>query len=190
MKFGYVLTLIAVGFFAMASFGGCDNSAPKATTDNGDHGHDHDHGEHGHDHGEHGHDHGDHGHDHGDHGHDGELPAHGPNNGHLFTLEGSDYVGEWMHYNANDIIRVVLLDKALENAISIDGVKITPTAGDDKTPFELELDEEKNKGDQTLVYMLDSKKLQNAMSFGVEVEFTIGDDKFAGKIAPHAPHDH
>ena len=149
--------------------------------------HDHDHDEHGHDHD---HDH-DHGHDHAD----GELPAHGPNNGHLFKLEGTDFVGEWIHYNDNDIIRVLLLDKGLEDVIAFDGVTITPTAGSDKTPFELEFDAEKSPKSadgvaKKVIYMLDDKGLGLAMSLGVEVEFTLGDEKFKGKIAPHAPHDH
>jgi len=118
------------------------------------------------------------------------LPAHGPNNGHLFKLEGSELVGEWIHYNDNDIIRVLLLDKGLKDVIAFDGVTITPTAGSDKTPFELELDVEKSPKGKNVIYMLDDKGLGLAMSLGVEVEFTLGDEKFKGKIEPHAPHDH
>ena len=126
---------------------------------------------------------------HGDHDHGG-LPAHGPNNGHLFKLEGSDMVGEWIHYSDNDIIRVLLLDAELKNAVEFDGVSITPTAGDDKTPFVLELDPDKNINEKKLVYMLDDKKLMLAMSLGVKVEFTVGDKTYNGEIEPHAPHDH
>jgi len=180
MKFGRLLTLLAVCCFvvpALTSLSGCDDS-PQASATKSD----------GHDHDDHGHDHGDHGHDH-DHEH-GELPAHGPNNGHLFKLSGTDMVGEWIHYSDNDIIRVLLLDKKFENAIEYDGVSITPTAGDDKTPFVLELDPEKNINDKKLVYMLDEQKLMLAMSLGVEVEITVGDKTYKGAIEPHVPHDH
>jgi len=127
MKFGHIITLLALCCFGFASFAGCET--PENTEA---HGHDHDHG---HDHGDHDHDH-----DHGDH--------------------------------------------------SYDGVTITPTAGSDKTPFVLELDDDKSPEGKSLVYMLDDKTLMLAMSLGVEVEFTVGDDKFKGKIEPHAPHDH
>jgi len=180
MKFGHIITLLALCCFGLASFTGCES--PKNDTAKV-----HDHS--GHDHGDHDHDH-DHGdHDHGDHDH-GDLPAHGPNKGHLFKLEGSEMVGEWIHYNDNDIIRVLLLESNLEHAVSYDGVTITPTAGSEKTPFVLELDEEKSPEGKTLVYMLDDKTLMLAMSLGVEVEFTVGDSKFKGIIEPHAPHDH
>ena len=71
-----------------------------------------------------------------------------------------------------------------------DGVQITPLAGDDKTPFVLELDSDKNPEGKKAIYMLDEKRLMLAMSLGVEVEFTVGDKTYKGKIAPHAPHDH
>lgn len=173
MKFGYLLTLVAVAFLSITTFAGCeyDSESTSAKTE------DHDHGDHDHDH---------------DHDHDDSnaLPVHGPNGGHLFAIDGSEKVGEWMHYNDNDIIRVVLLDKDLKNAVPVDAITITPTAGDDKTAFELELDGTQNKGDQKLVYMIDDKQLQVAMSLGVKVEFTIGDEKISGTIAPHTPHDH
>lgn len=189
MKLGHLLTLIALCCFAVPSFVGCEDDH-TADAGHGDHGHDHGDG-HGHDHGDgHGHDHGEGGHDHGDGHDDGELPAHGPNNGHLIKLGGTDMIGEWIHYNDNDIIRVLLLDKKLENAIDYDGVTITPTAGDDKTPFELELDPEKNPEGKKVVYMLEEQKLMLAMSLGVDVEFRIDDKTYSGKIEPHAPHDH
>ncbi len=180
MKFGHLLTLLALTCFVTPAFIGCGEGANTADSSS----HDHDHDGHDHDHGDHDHDHGDHDHSHGD------LPAHGPNNGHLFKLEGSDMIGEWIHYSDNDIIRVLLLDSKLENVLECDGVKITPEAGDDKTPFVLELDEEKNIDDRKLVYMLDEKRLMLAMSLGVEVEITVGDKTYKGKIEPHAPHDH
>ena len=108
----------------------------------------------------------------------------------MIKLGGTDMIGEWIHYNDNDIIRVLLLDKKLENAIDYDGVTITPTAGDDKTPFELELDPEKNPEGKKVVYMLEEQKLMLAMSLGVDVEFRIDDKTYSGKIEPHAPHDH
>lgn len=186
MKLGHIFSLVALCCFAAVPFTGCESPASTSTETHDDHGHDHDgHGHDGHDHDGHGHDHdGDHGHAHSD------LPAHGPNNGHLFKLEGSDLVGEWIHYNDNDIIRVVLLDAELDDVVSYDGVSITPKAGDDKTPFVLELDTEKNKKGMKAVYMLDDKNLMLAMSLGVDVEFTMGDKKLKGKIEPHAPHDH
>lgn len=180
MKLGHIFSLLALCCFAVVPFTGCETGT---ATSSEKHGHDHD----GHDHD--GHDHGHEGHDHGDHAH-GELPAHGPNNGHLFKLEGSDMVGEWIHYNNNDIIRVLLLDSKLQHAVEFDEVTITPNAGDDKTPFVLELDPDKNTNDKKLVYMLDDKTLMLAMSLGVDVEFTIGDQKYKGSIEPHAPHDH
>lgn len=177
MKFGHIIILLALCCFGLAPFAGCGPQENKTAN--------------GHDHGEHGHDHDGHGHDHDGHDHaDGELPAHGPNNGHLFKLEGSEFVGEWIHYNDNDIIRVLLLDKGLKDVIAFDGVTITPTAGSDKTPFELEHDVEKSPAGKKVIYMLDDKGLGLAMSLGVEVEFSLGDEKFKGKIAPHAPHDH
>ena len=183
MKTGYVITLLALCCFGLAPFAGCGPGAPTKTDPTfGVEGHE---GHEGHDH--HGHDH-DHDHDH-DHAH-GDLPAHGPNNGHLFKLEGSDLVGEWIHYNDNDIIRVLLLDAKLQNAVAFDGVTFTPTAGSDKTPFVLEFDEEKNQGEMKLVYMLEDKAMKMATTFGVDVEFTMGDKKLKGKIEPHAPHDH
>ncbi|QEG22384.1 hypothetical protein [Mariniblastus fucicola] len=187
MKLGYVLTLLALCCFGATTFSGCETDTKVASTS--DHDHDgHDHGDHdGHDHDGHDHD----GHDHDGHDHaEGELPAHGPNGGHLFKLDGSDMVGEWIHYSDNDIIRVLLLDSELQNAVAFDGVSITPKAGDDKTPFVLELDPEKNVNDQKLVYMLDDPRLMKNMSLGVVVEYTVGDEKFSGEIKPHAPHDH
>jgi hypothetical protein len=157
---------MAVCCFAFPAFTGCGEGS-QTVAESHDHDHDHDHA-----HGE------------------GGLPAHGPNNGHLFKLEGTDLIAEWIHYSDNDIIRVLLLDKGLENAVEYDGVMITPTAGDDKTPFVLELDPEKNINDKKLVYMLDEKKLMLAMSLGVDVEIKVGDKTYKGKIAPHAPHDH
>ena len=54
----------------------------------------------------------------------------------------------------------------------------------------LELDPDKNPEGKKAIYMLDEKRLMLAMSLGVEVEFTVGDKTYKGKIAPHAPHDH
>ncbi len=180
MKFGHIFTLLAVCCFSTAIFSGCE--AGSATTETSEHDHDD-----GHDHDGHDHD----GHDHDGHEHaKGDLPAHGPKGGHLFRLSGTENVGEWLHYNDSDIIRVYLLDLKNKNAVPCDGITITPKAGDDKTPFVLELDEEASGADQKLVYMLDEKALQLAMNLGVEVEFTVGDKKFKGAIAPHAPHDH
>ena len=182
MKFGHIFTILALCCFGLAPFSGCGPETKTVDSDKGGH-HDHDHGDHDHDHGDHGH---------GDHDH-GELPAHGPNKGHLFKLDGTDMVGEWIHYNDNDIIRVLLLDEKLENAVALDGVTITPTAGSDRTPFALELDTEQNGSKENpmqLVYMLDDKALGIAMSLGVEVEFSVGGNKYKGAIAPHAPHDH
>ena len=187
MKTGYLLTLLAVTCFMAPAFTGCtppDSTGSSSARSDGDaHGHSHDH-DHGHDHSH------DHDHDH-DHAHaEGELPTHGPNNGHLFKLEGSDMIGEWIHYSNSDIIRVLLLDAKLENVFEIDGVAITPTAGDDKDPFILERDPDKNKPKKNHIFMLDEKRLSLAMSLGVSVEFTVGDDKFSGKIEPHVKCDH
>lgn len=169
MKLRLLATLMACFSFALLS--GCEQ---PATSDLGnleahDHDHDHDH---------------DHGHDHGD------LPAHGPNKGHLFRLEGTELVGEWCHYNDNNVIRMFLLDDKHVNAVAIDGVSVTPTAGNEKTPFEMIPDPEHKVGDDTLAFMLDEQKLHVAMTVGVEVEYKMGDKTFKGKIAPHAPHDH
>lgn len=168
MKIGHLLTLLAVCCFCTVTFSGCETGSTKTATADHDHDHDHDHGSHA----------------------EGELPAHGPKGGHLFKLDGTEYVGEWLHYNDNDIIRVYLLDMKSKGAVPCDGITITPTAGDDKTPFVLELDAEASGGDQKLVYMLDEKALMLAMNLGVDVEITVGDEKFKGSIAPHAPHDH
>ena len=165
MKLGYVFTLLAVVALSTSMFSGCDDGKVDA-------GHSHKEGEH-----------------HDDHDED-SLPAHGPNNGHLFRLEGTDMVGEWIHYSSNDIIRVVLLDETRTYPVDYDGVSITPKAGDDQTPFVLELDTEKNPEGEKKVYMLDEKRLMHAMSLGVDVEMTVGDKKYTGKIEPHAHHDH
>ena len=111
MKLGYVFTLLAVTAFATPLFTGCNPDGRTAAEKTDLHAHDHDH-----DH-DHGHDH-DHDHDH----EEGDLPAHGPNKGHLFRLGDTDMVGEWIHYNNNDIIRVLLLDSKLELAMDYDGV--------------------------------------------------------------------
>lgn len=182
MKLGYVFTLLAVAAFATPLLTGCTPDSDTATATSTDLENADDH---------HGHDHGDgHDHDHGDEHADGELPAHGPNKGHLFRLDGTDMVGEWIHYSNNDIIRVLLLDSALKNAVDFDGVEITPKAGDEKTPFVLELDPDKNPEGKKVVYMLEEKRLMLAMNLGVDVEYTVGDKTYKGSIAPHAPHDH
>jgi len=162
MKTGYFLTLLAATcLMAPVFFSGCNPASSTATKD---------------------------GHDHHDHAND--LPAHGPKGGHLFRLEGSDMIAEWHHYNKNDIIRVYLLDAEMKNAVQVDGVTMTPLAGDDRTPFGLEVDPEENKEGLKVVYMLDDKQLNLATSLGLDVEFKMGDKTLKGTIEAHAPHDH
>ncbi len=163
MKFGHILTLFAVCFLGTAIFSGCEADTGKSAAGHDDHGHKHA---------------------------EGELPAHGPKGGHLFKLAGTELIGEWIHYSDNTVIRVYLLDWETKKAVPCEGITITPTAGDDKTPIVLEYDEESSGGEKGIVYMLDDERLNRAMSLGVEVEYMVGEEKFVGKIAPHAPHDH
>ena len=168
MRISYCLVMLALCCFI---FTGCD--APSSTGGKDSHG---DHDGHGHD---------DHGHDHGS----ASLPAHGPNGGHLFRFKDSELIGEWLHYNDNDEIRIFVLDAGMKNTLPVDAVTITPTAGNDKSPFTLESDKENGNAD-SYGFALDSKKLNIATTLGVSVSVTQGDKTLVGDIEAHAPHDH
>jgi hypothetical protein len=132
----------------------------------------------------------DHGHDHGhDHGDDGDI--HGPFGGHVFSFDSDEYRGEWKHYNDNDVIRVYVLDSTGKKEAPVNGaVTLTPLAGADKTPFELE-GENPNDDGETAIYSLDDKNLTIAITAaGVTVGLKVGDKSYEGVIEAHEPHDH
>lgn len=168
------LTVLALALFAAS---GCDNpSAQSANKPAGNNKaadkHDHDHDDHKHD-------------DHAGHA------AHGPNDGHMFTLSPDDLTAEWTHSSSNDIIKVFVLNKEgkANQPIKCEQVTITPLSGNDVTPFNLPA-VEPNANGEAAEFMLDSKQLNVAMTLGVKVEFKVGDKTYSGEIAPHAPHDH
>lgn len=120
-----------------------------------------------------------------------DHPAHGPFGGHIFTLDSSDYQGEWKKYKDNDVIKMYVLDAAGKNAASlkIDSFVVTPKVGNDGTSFTLEPEEPDADG-ATAVYTLDDKDLSIAIPLGVDIEIKVGDKVYKGEIKAHKPLDH
>ena len=171
------ILVASVACLAFAFLSGCDNGTTAKNSDTP--AHELTHGD--------GHDHDDHaGHDHGE----SDLPVHGPNHGHLFRLKDTKMVGEWCHYKDNNVIRMFLLEDKDGNVVAADAVTVTPTAGSDKNPFNLEGDSNEKAGGSFNAYMLDDQKLHLAMNLGVKVEFKVGDKTYSGEIEPHEPHEH
>ena len=125
------------------------------------------------------------GHDHGDEAHD----DHGPKGGHLVKFDSDEYQAEWLHYNDNDIVRVVVYgpDGSTETAVKADSVCVKRIA--DGTVFELDPETPDENG-ATAVYSLDNKELSIAMNTGVNLEMRIGDKTFTTEIKPQKPHKH
>ena len=175
----FLVTAMALFCFCLA---GCDNggnSVKNSQKDGNDaHAHDHD------DSHDHSHD------DHDDHAAEGKLGPLGPNGGHQIPFDNKEMNAEWVHYNDNDIIRVVILDPSgKENRpIKAESVTIRRTKGKDEG-FTL-IAEEPDENGATDKYMLDDKNLAIAMVLGVTVEVKMDGKTYAGKIPPHEPHSH
>ncbi len=135
-----------------------------------------------------GHDHGD-GHDHADDSHDDHQDVHGPKGGHPVKFDSDEYQAEWLHYNDNDVVRVVVYgpDGKTEAAVKADRVTIKRIT--DGTIFELDPEEPGADG-ATAVYSLDNKELSIAMNTGVSLELKIGDKTLNAEIKPQKPHKH
>ena len=175
------LTLFSYVVMTGILFTGCAQQSDTAAPANSEQ-HDHDHE---------GHDHEGHDHDHEGHDHDEHADIHGPNGGHMFKFDSGDkYQGEWTHSNANDIIRVYVLDSTGKKPVPVKAeVSVVPMAGADKTPFELEPDAANDAG-ESAVYSLDDKNLFIAFSIGVKIEMKVGEEVYVAKIDAHEPHDH
>ena len=170
MKTAHWITLLALGLFIAV---GCEK--PNASTAEGS-------GEAGHDHA--GHDHGDH-----DQGDQAELPAHGPNGGHLFRFAESDLIGEWGHEDAKKLVRLFVLKPDLKTTVAIDSVVMTPEAGNDKSPVELTavMNDEEGK---PISFESEDERLFMALNHGVTVAAVVEGKDLKGNIEAHAPHDH
>jgi hypothetical protein len=130
----------------------------------------------------------DHDHDHDDHDHD--HPEHGPNGGHLFETDSTEYVFEWQKFKDNNVIKMHVLDKDKNPvAVKVDSFKIMPMAGNDSSPFELVAETPDDEG-KSSVYMLDDQDLSIAIPLGVNIEIVMGDSTIKGKIDQHEPLDH
>ena len=180
--------MLNVRFFVMGlalscfCLGGCDKpQEAKNSKGNGNDVHAHDDG--------HSHDDG-HDHSHDDHAEDGKLGPMGPNGGHQIPFDSEDMNAEWVHYNDNDIIRVVILDPSgKENRpIKAESVMIRRTKGNDEG-FTLTAEDPDENG-AAEKYMLDDKNLAIAMVLGVTVEVKMDGKTYTGKIPPHEPHSH
>jgi hypothetical protein len=139
----------------------------------------------------HDHDHDDaHDHDHNDDAADGKLGPMGPNGGHQIDFNSDQMNAEWVHYNDNDTIRLVILDATgkANRRIKADSVSIRRTKGNDPG-FTLVAEEPDDNG-AAEKYMLDDKDLAIAMVLGVTVEVKMDGKTYAGKIPPHEPHSH
>ncbi|MCH2183673.1 MAG: hypothetical protein MK108_16870 [Mariniblastus sp.] len=162
--------------------GGCDKPQEvKNSKKDGNDAHAHDDG--------HDHSHDDHA-DHDGDAEEGKLGPLGPNGGHQIPFDSDDMNAEWVHYNDNDIIRVVILDPSgKENRpIKADSVTIRRTKGNDEG-FALTAENPDENG-ATDKYMLDDKNLAIAMVLGVTVEVKMDGKTYSGKIPPHEPHSH
>ena len=164
MKTAHWITLLALGIFVAV---GCDK--PSTTTGGGDAAHNHEH-------------------DHGD-GIKGELPAHGPNGGHMFRFSDSDLLGEWGHEDDKNLVRLFVLKPDMKTTVEIDSVEMTPQAGNDKSPVELTA-VMKDEDGKTISFESEDERLFMALNHGVTVDAVIEGKKVTGAIEAHAPHDH
>ncbi len=174
----YIRTLaLGLGLFCFG-LSGCDKPKEVEKPNNGTDAHAHDHDD-------------AHDHSHDDDTAEGKLGPMGPNGGHQIDFGNDPINAEWIHYNDNDMIRIVVLDEAgkANRRIKADSVSIRRTAKADGPWFTL-VAEEADENGAAEKYMLDDKNLAIAMVLGVTVEIKMDGKTFAGKIPPHEPHSH
>ena len=163
-------------------FIGCSEPAQTSKNSGSDlDAHDHDHDSHDHDHDA----------DHDDEGEaKGKLGPLGPNGGHQIDFSGEPMNAEWIHYNDNDVIRVVVLDQAgkVNRKIKAESIKIRRSKGNAEG-FTL-MAESPDADGTAESFMLDDKALAIAMVLGVNVEIEVDGKNYVGKIPPHEPHSH
>lgn len=166
--------LMCVAALTVFATSGCDDTSKPADKDAaGDHGHDHDHEDHDDSHSD-----------------EKEHAAHGPNHGHVFSLDADNVKGEWVKYPDNDTIRMFILDEKDANApLKVDSFMVTPKVGADAEGFALEADSP-NEAGESASYSLDDKELSIAIPMGVDIEIKVGDKTYKGEIKAHKPLDH
>ena len=165
---------VALSCFCLAGCSPAKKEVEKSNPNN-DQVHDHDH---------------DDAHDHDDDAADGKLGPMGPNGGHQIDFKSDQMNAEWVHYNDNDTIRLVILDATGKSnrRIKADSVSIRRTKGSGPE-FTLVAEEPDDNG-AAEKYMLDDKDLAIAMVLGVTVEVKMDGKTYSGKIPPHEPHSH
>ena len=170
-----LLTLgMALSYFCLAGCSPAKKEVKNSNSNNNNvHAHDHDHDD-----------------GHGDDVADGKLGPMGPNGGHQIDFNSDQMNAEWVHYNDNDTIRLVILDPTgkANRRIKADSVSIRRTKGNDQG-FTLTAEDPDDNG-AAEKYMLDDKDLAIAMVLGVTVEVKMDGKTYAGKIPPHEPHSH
>ena len=170
-----LLTLgMALSYFCLAGCSPAKKEVKNSNPNNNNvHAHDHDHDD-----------------GHGDDVADGKLGPMGPNGGHQIDFNSDQMNAEWVHYNDNHTIRLVILDPTgkANRRIKADSVSIRRTKGNDQG-FTLTAEDPDDNG-AAEKYMLDDKDLAIAMVLGVTVEVKMDGKTYAGKIPPHEPHSH
>ena len=108
-------------------------------------------------------------------------PAAGPNHGHLFAFE-SEFQGEWLTYNSNDMVRIYILDATGKESAPVTATVVVTA----KDGSEFELDPENPDDDgKTAVYVLENSVLSIAMNLGVTVNMKMDDKNLTATIMPH-----
>lgn len=164
------------------AFVGCspaDSKSEKTAAGDHDHG-DHDHGDHDHA----GHDHGDEGHDAHDHG------PPGPHGGHTESFDQPGYAFEWIHEDADQRVRIIVLDEAKKNAVPVAAAEviIRSDKGKEAQTFSLPAVSPDAEG-KASEFALQDGALLVALNLGVDLEIEIDGKKFTKKLEPH-DHDH
>ena len=155
-----LLTLLII------AFAGCQPSTDTGTTTGQSDAHDHDH---------------DHDHDHG--------PA-GPNGGHTETFDQPGYTFEWIHDDAAQLVKIVILDESQKEAVAVatESVTLTSNAGQEPQVFTLAAVSPDEEGKASAFETKDGALIV-ALGLGVDVSVEIDGTQYTKKIEPHN-HDH
>lgn len=164
---------------------GCSPADSKSgKTSSADHDHDHEHGDHDHDH-----DHGDH--DHEEEGHDAhDHGPPGPHGGHTESFDQPGYAFEWIHEDAEQRVRIIVLDEAKKNAVPVAASQVTIRSdkGKEAQTFTLPAVSPDAEG-KAAEFALQDGALLVALNLGVDLEIEIDGQKYTKKLEPH-DHDH
>lgn len=162
----FALCVAWLALFGLASFTGCQAEKTAATgASESEHDHDHDHD-----------------HDHG--------PA-GPHGGHTEKFDQSGYTFEWIHDDASQLVKVVILDEAQKNAVPVkaESLTMTSSAGQSPQTFTLNAVSPDEEG-QASEFEIKDGALIVALGLGVDIAIDIDGTEYTKKLEPHEHHDH